>query len=183
MKHHKAGDSKVPNNAKQERPGNNRIKSLEELEKDRGKIKIDKEKIKKAAIIGAAVAGTALVVYGGYKISQAKKLKAYETAKREGERRCREVLMAYDSAKQSVEYAKNRGGGWGHNQHYSWKVDKDGSWSIAKRSGDEIAKTNARAAAEYNAEMHKKIYDLAKNGIYTTYTKAVGYDPRKRITR
>ena len=155
-------------------------KAAKEAYKNSDEYKARQEKMKKAAIAGAAIVGTALVAYGAYKLSQANKTKAFEAAAKEGERKVRELTRSYESAKKSVEYAKSVGGGSGRNEHYKWNVDKNGYYSISQLSDREIAKDNATAAAKYNAEVAKEKYRNAKDGFYNvTYRKAVGYDPRK----
>ena len=86
-----------------------------------------KEKLKKAAKVGAAVAGTALAAYGAYKVSKAisnkKQMKAAEAAVKKSLADKSALMNTVNAAKKNTNFSNANRGAWTSGKH-SYVYDK-----------------------------------------------------------
>ena len=86
-----------------------------------------KEKLKKAAKVGAAVAGTALAAYGAYKVSKAisnkKQMKAAEAAVKKSLADKNTLMNTVNAAKKNTNFSNANSGAWTSGKH-SYVYDK-----------------------------------------------------------
>ena len=86
-----------------------------------------KEKLKKAAKVGAAVAGTALAAYGVYKVSKAisnkKQMKAAEAAVKKSLADKSALMNTVNAAKKNTNFSNANRGAWTSGKH-SYVYDK-----------------------------------------------------------
>ena len=86
-----------------------------------------KEKLKKAAKVGAAVAGTALAAYGVYKVSKAisnkKQMKAAEAAVKKSLADKSALINTVNAAKKNTNFSNANRGAWTSGKH-SYVYDK-----------------------------------------------------------
>lgn len=86
-----------------------------------------KEKLKKAAKVGAAVAGTALAAYGVYKVSKAisnkKQMKAAEEAVKKSLADKSALMNTVNTAKKNTNFSNANSGAWTSGKH-SYVYDK-----------------------------------------------------------
>ena len=86
-----------------------------------------KEKLKKAAKVGAAVAGTALAAYGAYKVSKAisnkKQMKAAEAAVKKSLADKSALMNTVNAAKKNTNFSNAGRGAWTSGKH-SYVYDK-----------------------------------------------------------
>lgn len=89
--------------------------------------KARKEKLKKAAKVGAAVAGTALAAYGAYKVSKAisnkKQMQAAEAAVKKSLADKNTLMNTVNSAKKNPNFSNANRGAWTSGKH-SYVYDK-----------------------------------------------------------
>lgn len=129
------------------------------------------EKQKKAIKIGAAVAGTALVAYGAYKVSGAIKEKNFQIMSEKG----KEAADAY----------------WKRNRIVSKQVDvlKDGTARLSTTRGDgtwaESTFANAKAARDWanKIDMDNLNVDRAEADIYKSYLDRASNASLKEATK
>lgn len=122
--------------------------------KNSDEYKARQEKIKKAAKVGLAVAGTALAAYGTYKLSQAIKDKAFQTSFDKGKKYAESILDA--------------------NTAIGWTGFKDGSYELlnSKHQVIEKGKLNPNSWQRPTAQI-AQLQGSNNSAAYKTYSNAM----------
>ena len=103
------------------------VKSKQKAAANTPEAQARKEKLKKAAKVGAAVAGTALAAYGVYKVSKAisnkKQMKAAEAAVKKSLADKSALMNTVNAAKKNPNFSNANRGAWTSGKH-SYVYDK-----------------------------------------------------------
>lgn len=134
------------------------MKAAKQEYKNSDEYKARQEKIKKAAIAGAAVAATALAVYGAYKISEATKKKAYNLSIERGRSAASDIVDRL-----STEYIRtNMKGGQQSLRSFERSFEADNENTARYNS------KNLKSAINYlHGSGRRTTAELEKSGIKT----------------
>ena len=133
-------------------------KAAKQEYKNSDEYKVRQEKIKKAAIAGAAVAATALAVYGAYKVSEATKKKAYNMSIERGRSAASDIVDRL-----STEYIRtNMKGGQQSLRSFERSFEADNENTARYNS------KNLKSALNYlHGSGRRTTAELEKSGIKT----------------
>lgn len=149
--------------------------------KNSDEYKARQEKIRKAAKIGLAVAGTALAAYGAYKVSEAIKDKKFNAAKEYGANYYASMFDKFDTKAYAADRTVDRNMNYFHNTKAAAKEVRKSEHGYSNAGYSRSTRLNELADQYYNtaadAARRRSEYERSAQGFETKYNQ---YRNKKR---